>query len=156
MVGGWHSRIESLQVRSTLDFKRWTLDLDLDCDNFVEAISYCQTDDIQRITLELEPVHARSKNFLLQDLVRLPSKQTKIVFNRQLFSFCLIKFSYKLRCLIMVPCKKIAVAWTRIFHGCWCNFLKWLKFMLISQSENNMKRRFQPIKFQLKSSACRS
>ena len=27
--GGWHSRIESLQVLSTLD-----LDLDLDCDNY--------------------------------------------------------------------------------------------------------------------------
>ena len=30
MVGGWHSRIESLQVYST-----WTLDLDLDCDNYL-------------------------------------------------------------------------------------------------------------------------
>ena len=30
MMGGWHSRIESLQVLSTLD-------LDLDCDNFVDC-----------------------------------------------------------------------------------------------------------------------
>ena len=30
--GGWHSRIESLQVLSTLDFRLWTLDLDLNCD----------------------------------------------------------------------------------------------------------------------------
>ena len=36
----------------------------------------------------------------------------------------------------------------------WGNFLKWLKFMLISHRENNMKRKFQPIKFELKSSAC--
>ena len=34
-----------------------------------------------------------------------------------------------------------------IFHGFWCNFLKWLKFMLISQSENNMKRNFNPLNF---------
>ena len=38
LCGGWYnSRIESLQVLSTLDFGLWTLDLDLDldldCDN---------------------------------------------------------------------------------------------------------------------------
>jgi len=33
MVGGWHSRIESLQVLSTLD-------LDLDCDNFLEKFYF--------------------------------------------------------------------------------------------------------------------
>ena len=33
--GGWYnSRIESLQVLSTLDFGLWILDLDLDCDNY--------------------------------------------------------------------------------------------------------------------------
>ena len=33
-VGGWQSRIESLQVLLTFDFGFWTLDLDLDCDNY--------------------------------------------------------------------------------------------------------------------------
>ena len=36
--GGWYnSRIESLQVLSTLDFGLVTLDSDLDCDNSVHT-----------------------------------------------------------------------------------------------------------------------
>ena len=37
-----HSRIESLQVLSTLDLRLWTLDLDLDCDK--KSKVNCSTD----------------------------------------------------------------------------------------------------------------
>ena len=50
----WHSRIESLQVLSTLDFRLWTLDLDLDCDNLSKVLCSASVNQELILTINAE------------------------------------------------------------------------------------------------------